>query len=231
MITSLSTSGESLSRRGYRAESVGAPMQETLASAIIMESEWEPGQHFVNPMCGSGTLVIEAALMAQNRPPASLRHDFGFMHLKGYREEIYQNIRETAKQQTIKKPEGTFIATDHSADAVKAAEKNAMTAGVDQLIDFDVCPFEKTPVPNGDGVIVFNPPYGERLGEIKELEKLYRQMGDFLKQECPGKFGYIFTGSLDLAKKVGLRTNRREILYNSTIECRLLEYEMYKGSR
>lgn len=227
----LDTSGESLSRRGYRTESVQAPLQESLASAIILASRWKPGYHFINPMCGSGTLAIEAVLMALNRPPASLRHDFGFMHIPGFNENYYHQVRNEARQSAKKVIEGKIIATDHDPNAIAAARKNAITAGVDHLLQFEVCPFEETTVPDDEGVVVFNPPYGERLEGADELAPLYKSIGDFLKQKCPGKTGYVFTGNFQLAKKIGLRTNQRIPFYNSTIECRLLEYELFKGSR
>lgn len=227
----LDTSGESLSRRGYRTESVQAPLQESLASAIIQASRWQPGHHFINPMCGSGTLAIEAVMMALNRSPASLRHDFGFMHISGFDENYYHQVRNEARQSTKKNIEGKIIATDHDPNAIAAARKNARTAGVDHLLQFEVSPFEDTNVPDGDGVVVFNPPYGERLEKAGELAPLYKSIGDFLKQKCAGKTGYVFTGNFQLAKKIGLRTNQRIPFYNSTIECRLLEYELFKGSR
>ena len=226
----LDTSGESLSRRGYRTARGEAPMQESLASAILHLSEWTPGTHLINPMCGSGTLVIEAAMKAMNRPPASLRHDFGFMHISGYDESVYHGIRDRARQQTVREPQGQLIATDRSGEAIKAARRNARTAGVDQLIEFRVCEYNETPVPDGEGVVIFNPPYGERLDDDSGLEPIYRGIGDFMKQFCKGKTGYVFTGNFDLAKRIGLRTSRRIPLFNSTIECRLLEYELYGGS-
>jgi 23S rRNA G2445 N2-methylase RlmL len=227
----LDTSGESLSRRGYRTESVSAPLQESLAAAIIQASGWQPEQHFINPMCGSGTLAIEAVLKGLNRPPASLRHDFGFMHIEGYSDDFYMQIRSDARSNTKKEIHGKIIATDNDPAAIKAAKKNAITAGVDHLIRFEICDLEDTPVPDGKGVVILNPPYGERLNNPEQLSPLYSQIGDFFKNRCPGKTGFVLTGNFDLAKKIGLRTSQRIPFFNSTIECRLLEYELYKGSR
>lgn len=223
----LDTSGESISRRGYRRENHTAPMQETLAASIIMASKWKPGQHFINPMCGSGTIAIEAALMALNRAPGLLRPNYGIKHILGFDETKWSALRSELKQQSTKDFEGRIIATDIDSRAIQAAKKNATTAGVDHLIEFKQCDFRDTEVPYGDGVLVFNPPYGERIGHDQELEVLYKAIGDFFKNDCSGKWGYVFTGNFDLAKKVGLRTNQRIELYNSTIECRLLEYELY----
>lgn len=228
----IDTSGESLSRRNYRTSSVAAPMQETLASAIVQSTRWKPGgEHFINPMTGSGTIAIEAVMLALNRAPASLRNNFGFMHILGYDEEVYQTIREEAKQKAVKDVKGKFIATDEDPRAVMAAKKNAKTAGVDHLIEFETCDYNQTPVPNGDGVVVFNPPYGLRLEDKTDLRPLYTGIGDFMKQNCPGKTGYVFTANMALAKKVGLRASSRTTLFNSTLECKLFEYELYKGSK
>lgn len=227
----IDTSGESLSRRNYRSRSASAPMQETLAAAIVETTRWKPGMHFLNPMTGSGTLVIEAVLKATNRAPASLRNNFGFMHILGFDEEYYQQLRSEARQNVIKRPEGRFIATDHDPVAVVQAKKNAQSAGVDHLIEFETCSFEETVVPEGEGVVVFNPPYGIRIGSGEDLRPLYQSIGDFMKNSCAGKTGYLFTGNPALAKKVGLRASSRTTFYNSTIECRLFEYELYKGSK
>ena len=228
----LDTSGESLSRRNYRSASVAAPMQETLASAIVQSTRWNPGQeHFINPMTGSGTIAIEAVMMALNRAPASLRNNFGFMHILGYDESYYQQIRDEAKKTAVKDVKGKFIATDQDPRAIMAAKKNAKTAGVDHLIEFETCEYDQTPIPDGDGVVVLNPPYGMRLEDNTDLRPLYKGIGDFMKQDCPGKTGYVFTANMALAKKVGLRAKSRTTLFNSTLECKLFEYELYKGSK
>jgi 23S rRNA G2445 N2-methylase RlmL len=128
-------------------------------------------------------------------------------------------------------PQGRIIATDISAQAIQAARQNAATAGVEDRIEFRVCPFEETPIPAGDGVILLNPEYGERLGDLEKLAGVYRGIGDFFKKKCQGYRGYVFTGNLELAKRVGLRASRKIPFFNSNIECRLLEYELYAGSR
>jgi putative N6-adenine-specific DNA methylase len=127
--------------------------------------------------------------------------------------------------------DGRIIATDISPEAIGAAKQNAATAGVDHLIEFKVCDYKETPVPVGGGAVIINPPYGERLGEIKQLEEMYKGLGDLFKKKCQGYRGYLFTGNFDLVKKVGLRTKRRVPFYNGDIECRLLEYELYEGSK
>ncbi len=227
----LDTSGDSLSKRGYRKIPLQAPMQETLAASVIMAAGWRGEGHFINPMCGSGTLAIEAALVALNRAPGLVRINYGFMHLKGFMPSRWRDMRTRARKAVRKELAEKIVATDVRREAVEAARQNARTAGVDHLIDFDVCDFRETPVPEGGGMIILNPAYGERLGEIAALETVYQRIGDFFKQQGPGYRGYIFTGNPALAKKIGLKTKRRIPFYNGEIECRLLEYELYTGSR
>jgi putative N6-adenine-specific DNA methylase len=227
----LDTSGESLSRRGYRKIPLAAPMQETLAAAVVLATGWQGTGNFINPMCGSGTLAIEAALIALDRAPGLLRSNFGFMHIAGYNEHLWQELREEARKRSRKELPGRIFATDIDPAAVEAAKKNAVTAGVDRLIEFGVCDFPETPVPEGGGVVVLNPEYGERMGEAAQLEGVYKGIGDFLKQKCGGYTGYVFTGSPALAKKVSLKPKRSIPFWNSGIECRLLEFDLYSGSK
>jgi putative N6-adenine-specific DNA methylase len=233
----LNTSGQKLSDRGYRKMPHKAPLRESLAAAIIMATEYDGGVPMVCPMCGSGTLAIEAALMASRRAPGLLRSNYGFMHLKYFDEEKWRQMRKSAlKESKTRGGKATFkpariIATDIDAEAVEAARKNALTAGVSHLIDFDVCDFAETVIPPEPGIIIMNPEYGLRLGEIAKLSDTYKRIGDFFKQKCAGYTGYIFTGNPALSKKVGLRTSRRIEFYNGNIECRLLKYELYAGKK
>jgi putative N6-adenine-specific DNA methylase len=220
-------------------------------------------------MCGSGTLAIEAALIGLYRAPGLSRNNYGFMYIKGFPHEIWDEMRKKARNVARKILPARIIATDIDEAAVQAAKQNAQTAGVDHLIEFDTCPYENTQIPEGNGIIVLNPPYGERMDavmikrqfpeakketrkgssvivrkaadrEIKDggfktntlnrLEAAYEGIGDFFKKTGGGYRGYIFTGNLEMAKKVGLRTRRRLTFYNGEIECRLLEYELYAGS-
>jgi putative N6-adenine-specific DNA methylase len=206
-------------------------MQETLAAAVIMASGWNGRSHFINPMCGSGTLAIEAALLGLNRAPGIFRNNFGFMHIREFNKPLWNDLRTKAKREAKKTLDCRIIATDVSKEAVIAAKNNASTAGVEHLIEFGVCDYADTTVPEGKGIVILNPEYGERMGKIKELKRVYSGIGDFFKQKCRGYTGFIFTGNLELAKKVGLRTKRRIQFFNSGIECRLLEYELYEGSR
>lgn len=228
----IDTSGDSLARHGYRKIPGLAPMLEGLAAATILATNWNHTSPFINPMCGAGTLAIEAALIATNRRPGLFRNNYAFMHVKGYDETIYQALDAQLEDQIIDVPGLKIVATDISPKAIENARKNAVAAGVLKLIDFAVCDFADTVVPeNGAGVVIFNPEYGERLGQQQDLEATYSRIGDFMKQKCGGYYGYIFTGNMELAKKIGLKAKRRIEFYNSTIDCRLLEYELYAGSK
>ena len=207
-------------------------MLEALATSVIMATKWDRKSPFVNPMCGSGTLAIEAALLATNRRPGLYKMNYGFMHILGYDEEVFFQERRILKDQVIKNVDLQIIASDLSEDAVDVSRKNAKTAGVDQLIQFEVGDFAETTVPEGQkGVVVFNPEYGERLGTHSKLELTYKRMGDFMKTDCKGYHGYIFTGNPDLAKKIGLKADKKIEFYNGKLDCRMLEYELYDGSR
>ncbi len=226
----LDTSGESLSRRGYRKIPLEAPMQETLAAAVVLATGWTGETPFVNPMCGSGTLAIEAALMATGRPPGLLRQDFAFRHLQGFDEAVWRDVRAEAQRRPIRKPPAAIIASDIRRDAVEAARRNARTAGVEQLIEFHVCDFAETPLPPTPGILILNPEYGERMSPGEDLGPLYHHIGDFFKKSCQGWQGYVFTGNLAWGKQIGLRTSSKQTFFNSRIECRLLGFRLYAGS-
>jgi putative N6-adenine-specific DNA methylase len=208
-----------------------APMLEGLASATLLASKWDRTSPFVNPMCGSGTVAIEAVMLATGRVPGLFRENYSFMHFLGYEKKAYDDALRQIRRQVTESPRLQVVATDISRDAVDIAQKNASFAGVEDLIVFNQCDFEQTPMPSGPGVVYFNPEYGERLGDIKELEETYGRIGDFMKKKCQGYKGYIFTGNLDLAKKIGLRASRRIEFYSARIDCRLLEYELYAGTK
>lgn len=226
------TSGETLSKHGYRKIPGKAPMLEALAAATLLATRWDRKSPFINPMCGSSTLAIEAALLATNRMPGLFRSNYAFMHLVGYDQEMYDKQRERLDE-IVKKVDGLcIIATDISSDAINISKINAGAAGVDGLIEFAVGDFATTTIPaDQNGVVYFNPEYGDRLGVEAELETTYGRIGDFMKQQCKGYTGYIFTGNLELAKKIGLKPKRRIEFYTSKIDCRLLEYELYAGTK
>lgn len=228
----IDTTGETLSKHGYRRIPGQAPMLESLAAATILASDWDKNSPFINPMCGSGTLAIEAAMIATNRRPGLYRENYGFCHILGFNEEDFQKAKQDLIDQVKELPGLVIKATDISEDAINITKINAGAAGVSELIDFAVCDFADTEIPfEANGVVFFNPEYGERLGDEIELEETYSRIGDFMKKECKGYTGYVFTGNFNLAKKVGLKARRKIEFYNGKIDCRLLMYELYSGTK
>jgi putative N6-adenine-specific DNA methylase len=227
----IDTSGETIAKHGYRKIPFRAPLQETLAAAIIKSTKWTPDQNFINPMCGSGTLAIEAAMIATGRYPGLLRSNFSFMHITGFDSEVYETIRKEVRAKAISNVKGRIIASDNDPIAIDAAKRNTATAGMQHIVEYETCDFQDAELPEGGGVVIFNPEYGERLGDESELEAVYKSIGDFFKQKCKGYTGYIFTGNMNLAKKVGLKSKRRIEFYNGQIDCRLIEFELYEGSK
>lgn len=228
----LDTSGETLAKHGYRKVPGKAPMLEALTSATLYAAKWDRKSPFINPMCGSGTVAIEAVLLATNRKPGLFRKNYSFMHVKGYDNQVYASEFQKIQDMITEVPGLYVAATDISDDAIKISKINAGIAGIEHLIEFGIYDFEETPVPEGkQGVVYFNPEYGERLGEIQELEATYKRIGDFMKKKCQGYTGYIFTGNMDLAKKIGLKASRRLEFFSAKIDCRLLEYELYAGRK
>lgn len=228
----LDTTGAPLTRRGYRKMPHKAPLQESLAAGLILATRFDAAtEHFLSPMCGSGTLAIEAALLGLGRAPGLLRPDFAFRHLIGFDEAGYEALRRELHAQAKKTLRARILASDIDPEAVEAARQNARTAGVEEHIEFSVADFRETEVPEGPGVCVLNPEYGERLGDAGQLAETYAAIGDFFKKRLPGWRGYVITGNAELAKRVGLKPRRRIPFYNAKIECRLLEFELYQGSR
>ncbi|MBI0398325.1 THUMP domain-containing class I SAM-dependent RNA methyltransferase [Cyclobacterium marinum] len=228
----INTSGDTLIKHGYRKIPGSAPMMESLAAASLIASGWDQNSPFVNPMCGSGTVAIEATLMATNRYPGLFRDDYAFMYINGYDAGVYYGLKKDLEAKIKPSPDFPIIASDISERAINASKANARQAGVAEYIQFEVCDFREATIPEADkGAVFFNPEYGERLGEEDELELTYREIGDFMKKSCAGYTGLVFTGNLDLGKRIGLKPKRRIPFYNGTIDCRLLVFELYKGSK
>ncbi len=227
----LDTSGETISKHGYRKIPFKAPLREALAAAILLASQWKPGQSLVSPMCGSGTLTIEAAMMTMHMAPGLLRSNFGFMHIKGYESRDWKRLCQEAKEAINLVENWHCVASDHSLEALRSARINAQQAGVDKWIKFEHKDFRQTTIPPAPGAVIINPEYGDRLGEVERLQATYKQIGDFFKEKCAGYWGYVFTGNPELGKQIGLRTKRKLPFFNGQLECRLLEYELYSGSK
>ncbi len=230
----LDTSGDKLADRGYRRMPHKAPLRETLAAAILRRSGYTGTSPLVIPMCGSGTLAIEGALMATQRPPGLLRRSFAFMHVLGFDADAFSELRREVaprrgRRSKIDVP--AIIATDIDPAAIEATRRNAETAGVAHLIETEVCDFAATNLPDDPGHIILHPEYGLRLGEEAELKDTYARMGDFFKKQCAGWSAWIFTGNLELAKSVGLRAACRVPFRNADVDARLLGYELWQGRR
>ena len=227
----IDTTGDSLSRRGYRLWPGPAPMQETLAAACVMATGWDWHAPFVAPMCGSGTPAIEAALIAKHRAPALRRDWFAFMALRGYADPAGADgspsdwwRAERAAAVAAERPDAEVppvVATDHAPEAVRHARENARQAGVEGFIRFSVCDFAATPLPPGRGMVLLNPAYGERLGEVEALVPVYRRIGDFFRGLTDYRGG-VLTASPRLARELGLRDGKQFPFFNGPIECRLL---------
>ena len=235
VIIYLDTSGEPLSKRGYRKIPGSAPMQETLAAACIMALRWDKKSPFISPMCGSGTPAIEAAMMAMNKAPGSLKDHFAFQSIKGYTRIIPglkapnvapRQYAGASPEQIWKENIPAIVATDISPEAVENAHTNAIAAGVAPYIRFKACDFGETEIPEGDekGVVFFNPEYGIRLGTYEELAPVYQRIGTFMHEKCSGYTGGLITGNPDLARMVDLYYQARVPFFNGPIDCRLFIY-------
>jgi putative N6-adenine-specific DNA methylase len=224
---SLDCSGTPLDRRGYRLDRHEAPLKENLAAALVELSGWDGSVPLLDPMCGTGTIAIEAALKALRIPPGLLRAGFGFQRWLGFDRPLWDHLVEEARQGMLGALPAPVLGSDISHSAIAMANENARRAGVVDLISLGRGEIAELVPPPGPGILIFNPPYGKRLGEEEALKPLYKEIGDVMKKRCKGYTAYLFTGNLELAKCVGLKASRRIVLYNGPIECRLLKYEMY----
>ncbi len=224
---SLDSSGSSLHRRGYRPAMGFAPLKETLAAAIIAMTEWTPDLAFFDPLCGSGTLPIEAALKALNIAPGLYRNKFGFESWLDFDLLLWEDVVTEAKEQQLSVIPAPIWGSDRNSEIIEQAQVNATNCGVEDKVLFTTQELSNVTPPADKGVIVCNPPYGQRLGKEAELVELYQLLGDIFKQRFTGWTAYILTGSQALTKKVGLRTSRRIKVYNGAIPCTLLKYELY----
>ncbi|ELS02673.1 putative N6-adenine-specific DNA methylase [Xenococcus sp. PCC 7305] len=226
-IISLDSSGSSLHRRGYRPAMGRAPLKETLAAALIQMTDWTPELAFFDPLCGSGTLPIEAAMQALNIAPGLYKSQFGFQTWLDYDETLWNKLVTEAKNSQLKTIDIPIIGSDRDFEIIDQAYTNAENCGLGEQIQFMQKELSEVQPPAEKGVIICNPPYGQRLGTTEELEDLYKMLGDIFKQRFKGWTAYILTGNKQLAKKVGLRTSQRIPVYNGSLACTLLKYELY----
>jgi putative N6-adenine-specific DNA methylase len=226
-VLSLDSSGESLHKRGYRPILTRAPLNEALAAALVLLTGWRGQTAFVDPLCGSGTLPIEAVWVALRRPPGLTRRRFGFQGWMDFDVGLWTDLRDEARRGVGKRLEAPVLGSDVRRDAVAFAQGNARAAGIGHLVRFERKDVRDFRPPAGEpGVILCNPPYGERIGEEKELRGLYRTLGEVFGQRCAGWSAFVFTGNPALAREIGLEPAEQVPLYNGKIPCRLLKFDL-----
>ncbi len=226
---SLDSSGSTLAKRGYRKVQSKAPISEVLAAGIILLSKWNPKTDFMDPMCGSGTFPIEAAMIASNMAPG-LNRTFAFQKWNDFDRELWSDIRRKAKEK-IKEPSCKIVGSDMDFKVLNIARNNAELAGVDRFIKFRMLDFLDSESMGNSYHIAINPPYGERIGNPDRIRDFYRAIGDSLKQGFANSDAWIISSDIEALKNLGLKASRRIKLYNGPLECRLYHFELYSGSR
>jgi putative N6-adenine-specific DNA methylase len=223
---SLDASGEPLDRRGWRLNRNDAPLRETLAAAIMLHTGWDGTVPLLDPMCGSGTLLLEGTSIALSQPAGAVR-EFGLMRWRDFDRKLWEQVLREEQANAIESLAVPVLGYDQDPKAIIACRENARRAGLAYQVAFDRKSFEDAEPCGHQGVLVINPPYGVRMGERELLEPLYRKIGEVFKRRFTGWTAYLLASDLELAKKVGLKPSRRYVLFNGPIECRLLKFELY----
>lgn len=224
----IDTSGDPLSHRGYRQRSGPAPLSESLAAGMLILAGYDGRQDLLDPMCGTGTLAIEAALIATRTAPG-LGRRFAFESWSWHDSRLWNQVRDQALERT--RPASCHItARDIDQKAIAATRRCASIAGVEPWLSAERGGIESTSMQEPGSLVISNPPYGHRLGAVDQLRPTYKALGDMLKQKASGSTAWLLMGEPQLAKEIGLRPSRRIVLFNGPIECRLIRYEMFKGS-
>jgi putative N6-adenine-specific DNA methylase len=226
---SLDSSGDPLFKRGYRKGSVPAPLNEVLAAGMVMLSGWDASTPFYDPFCGSGTIPIEAALIASRVPPGKFRERWSFMNWLGFDAELWESVKSEAQSHEVK-PAVSINASDMDARSLTITRRNISAAGCGDIIKTELSLFEEFQFPPAPGLIVTNPPYGERLREFDQVS-FYKKVGDVLKRNCPGYHAWLIGSDLHAIKFIGLKPEQKIILYNGQLECRFLHFSLFAGSR
>ena len=226
---SLDASGDSLHRRNYRRDTVEAPLNEVLAAGMILLSGWEGKGAFVDPMCGSGTLPIEAAMIATQTPPQHKREQFGFFKWPDFNRKLWETVKQEAdsRKQAFEFP---ILAADKDSRARNATSINVLSAGLEQVIRVEKTPFEKLLPPEQPGVLMANPPYDERL-KMEDIAAFYKSIGDRFKQQWSGWDAWLISSNREALKHIGLRPGRRITLFNGALECSFQKFELYAGTK
>ncbi len=226
-IVSIDSSGESLHKRGYRLNSTIAPLNEVMAAGLLMLAGWKGQSNFIDPMCGSGTMPIEAALIAYNIPPGIFRKEFGFEKWKDFDKELFETVyNDDSSSQEF---EHQIIGSDISGGAIRIANENAKNAFLNNKISFKVMPFESVMPLETKSLIIMNPPYGERLKKTN-INEFYQTIGNCLKKNFPGHEAWILSGNKEAMDNIGLHPTKKQTLYNGAIECKYQCFTMYEGS-
>jgi putative N6-adenine-specific DNA methylase len=223
----LDTSGEPLFKRGWRKGQAEAPLRENLAAGLVLLSGWKPEQPLLDPMCGGGTILAEAAAMARGRAPGANRK-FGFEKLKSFDSQLWNDIRKQKPEPAPARLQ--LYGSDNDPRALDAARRNLAEAGVERWVKLERADILERAAPAAEGVMIANPPYGERIGSSEELARFYPRLGDALKKNFAGWRCHFFTADLRMAKLIRLEPARRTVLYNGALECRLYEFRMVSGS-
>lgn len=226
---SLDSSGDSLFKRGYRVDIDTAPMKEVLAAGMVLLSNWQPHLPLIDGMCGSGTLGIEAALFANNIPPGVFREEFGFMKWHDYDKELWDTIYESTINR-IKDDMPNIISSDIDIVPLEMAKRNGAVAKVDDVIQYEHISFFDIMPTKPHGTILLNPPYDERI-KMEDTNAFYKQIGDKLKKDFGGWTCWIISSNMEAIKSIGLHPSKKMTLFNASLECKLLKYEMYSGSK
>jgi len=235
---SLDSSGTSLHERGYRTDTDLAPINEVLAAGMVQLTGWDRRSPLVDPMCGSGTIAIEAALLAGNIPPGVFRKGFGFQRWKDYDADLYSTIHNAALAR-ISDEKPIIIAGERAGLVVEKARANVLNAQLEDAIELRHSAFEQLEAPGRRGVLIINPPYGERMDHLghekdaqaEEINAFYKTLGDTLKKRWAGWQAWVITSNLEAAKHIKLTPKPRIQLFNGALDCRFMRYEMYEGSR
>jgi putative N6-adenine-specific DNA methylase len=227
---SLDTSGDSLHKRGYRKESFVAPINEALAASLIMMTGWRGEKTFIDPMCGSGTILAEAAMIATNTPPQIQREYFAFKKGKGFDAKLWDEVVAEANAK-ITEPTCNIWGFDSSFQSIHIAERNLDHAKMRQYVQFKRKAFEKNSAPDNDGMLVTNPPYGERIETSEDIIEFYQMIGSQLKHNFHGYTAWIISSNFEAMKLLGLKPSRKIALYNGALQCKFQRYDLYAGSK
>lgn len=225
-VLSLDSSGQSLHRRGYRRAMGKAPLKETLAAALLRLTGWQADVPLYDPLCGSGTLLLEAALQAREIAPGSFRQTFAFERWRSFDAQLWEEVRQEAQAQEREELPIAIAGSDHDSELLQQAYDNARDANLHEQLRFFPAELSTVEPPSDPGILICNPPYGHRIGIEEELGPFYKQLGDVLKQRFTGWTAYILTTKA-LSKYVGLQAAQRVPVYNGSLACTFLKYELY----